>query len=601
MREYTPTAEQIDFVEASDEGLFVVAVPGAGKTETISRRFVHQCQRRGEKQGMPVLTFTNNATEEIQTRVDNQTGKKNGVHFIGTIDSFLITFLTRPFCEAEYGTTPSIHESWDDLGKVARIELASFISNSKAIVGLSEIDWNEPDPLQTIKRNGVLLGATRIQVQEIKDAMVARRRALVRQGFMTHDEAREIVEYVLKHNPYRIVDIISTRFREILVDEVQDCNSVDLALLRELNRRGVVISLIGDLDQDIYSFRGTNASKVRELATELKLREIRMVHNFRSTPSICGLVSELRASSNVVDIPTEINVDDIGVVVLPYKQREELSSQVTKLLSTPSISRLGVGSPVFLATGWEAAASAAGGEQATKVYRTESSHHFLSAISGIVSAHGDNRALIRSIERLTIALQDNFYIEKDEPLARPKLEEHLGSLGLSVREACLKLAFFVGDPTELVQDEFKRRIIEVCTKELGLFVRQQAKFAPSNADWQSVLNKIRPPKQGNFEFDTIFGSKGKQYESVVLVLDQPENRRVTQKSNEFIRSWSRGQSTEERRLYYVGASRAQKLLIIAVPPSLESDLVSQLSKTSVNASRWNEDLEILEKIRPVED
>lgn len=304
-----PTSAQQDLIERSGGNLFVTAVPGAGKTTTMAQRFARltRTTSHDDRRGVAVLSFTNAAATDIKEKARNVEGDLTPPNFIGTIDSFLRRFLVVPYIKSQYNVVPDIRDEWGDFGDLAKFQIPNGVfRNSIKDASLAKINFpNSKVNYDLLKRGGFF--QPRILEQTGHETVLKkadqRRQQLNHYGYFDAYSARELALSILSKDSHRLTSILASRFREVILDEVQDCNKTDLLLLDKLYENGVQLALIGDLDQDIYGFRGSNAENVREFCKERDFEPITMNDNFRSTPEICKCVSALRQDKEIKDQP----------------------------------------------------------------------------------------------------------------------------------------------------------------------------------------------------------------------------------------------------------------------------------------------------------
>lgn len=341
MKIFEPTSAQRDLIERPGSNLFVTAVPGAGKTTTMAQRFARLTRRTscGDRRGVAVLSFTNAAATEIEGKARIVEGDLTPPNFIGTIDSFLRRFLVVPYIKSQYNEVPDIRDEWGAFGELAKFRIPNGIfKRSIQEASLAEIDFRER------KVNfGLLLRGGFFQpripdstgYEKILQKADQRLEQLNRKGCFDAYSARVLAQKILNENSYQLINILASRFREVILDEVQDCNETDLLLLEKLHEYGVRLTLIGDLDQDIYGFRGSNAENVRKFCEEREFEQIAMKDNFRSTPEICKFVSALRQDKEIKDQPVRES-SGVPLKIFSYSKLHKVSDLRDALDSSPS-------------------------------------------------------------------------------------------------------------------------------------------------------------------------------------------------------------------------------------------------------------------------
>jgi superfamily I DNA/RNA helicase len=105
--------EQQGLVDQADGHLFAEACPGAGKTRAIVARYLRRAAEEPRK-GIALLSFTNAAIDEVKGRCGDMRDALRAPHFLGTFDTFINRFISRPLYVHYYGKTPRFIESWRD-------------------------------------------------------------------------------------------------------------------------------------------------------------------------------------------------------------------------------------------------------------------------------------------------------------------------------------------------------------------------------------------------------------------------------------------------------------------------------------------------------
>lgn len=256
--------EQKTAVETSAPAAAVIAGPGTGKTKTLVSRIAHLVEERGVKPSeITAVTFTNLAADEMRERLQSRLGKRAASSLtVGTFHSICLRLLT------------------DELR------------------GLSLL--GEADALRLAERALADLGfkgsprALLREVSRIKNG-AAGEADFPREAYEAYCRLqREAGAYDFDDLLLRALEkpAAGRSFSHLLVDEFQDINEIQYRLVRAWSRGGKSLFVIGDPDQAIYGFRGSSARCFERLAAELpELCIIRLLRNYRSAPEIlsCSL------------------------------------------------------------------------------------------------------------------------------------------------------------------------------------------------------------------------------------------------------------------------------------------------------------------------
>ncbi len=234
----------------------VVAGPGTGKTKTLVSRIVHLIKECGAKPDeITAVTFTNHAAAELRKRLELQLGGKRAAArmTIGTFHAICLSLL-------------------EGVRLIDRGEALTLAAGVLSAFGKKQ---GAKGLLQAVSRvkNGVSLEEAGIS-RELYTAYCSRMQDL---GVLDFDDV--LIE-ALK------CDVSGRKnFKYILVDEFQDINEIQYALIRRWKQKNLFV--IGDPDQSIYGFRGATGRCFQRLTVDYpETQEIRLLENYRSTPEI---------------------------------------------------------------------------------------------------------------------------------------------------------------------------------------------------------------------------------------------------------------------------------------------------------------------------
>lgn len=562
------TEAQRELIEATTS-TYVEACPGAGKTQAIVQRFIDRPLAHPRK-GVALISFTNAAIDEARARSVAAPELREVPNFLGTIDSFINRFIVGPTFLARRGIAPRFHETW------AAVPHTNV--RVKGIPVSMSLDWFAVRGHEArlvinripIERRGSAARLPPQDVVKIEEAAMATWKRFVARGTLSASAARVALRTYLDDPERRqqLGALLANRFVEVIVDEVQDCSSDDLLVLELLHDFGVTIIAVGDPDQSIYGFRSDEPADVTTFLSKLSAGQ-RLDGNFRSSPAICSAVDSLR-SGTASDRPVGRNrAVRSPVVLLPYKQRRNVPRALAGVLEAHDVTRDEV---VVLAHAADHARVAAGApgtgsDTGNKLVVLARSHHVLSDVGR--TAH-ERVAAIRSIER-TIREQG---LAEVTNLDQPQYLEACNISEQVFREACLRIAASVPRPFDMKPSEFRAAIAAMSDSQRRLRWTPKGLRSPNGDEWPS--RPAGQPSGGSLSHSTIHGLKGRQAPAIALVI--PEARAGADGT----RQWCEGQVGEERRVLYVGASRAERLLIIAAHESVYENVYARLRSDGVS-------------------
>ncbi|MBQ90125.1 MAG: ATP-dependent DNA helicase PcrA [Acidimicrobiaceae bacterium] len=277
---------QLDAVTHSQGPLLVVAGAGSGKTRVLTRRIAHLIGERGVSPfGILAITFTNKAAGEMKERVARLVGDIAHRMWVSTFHSACVRILRRDAERIGYPSRFSIYDQGDStrlVGQVVRdlgLDAKRYPSR-----GLQAA-------ISAAKNDGLDAGAyadraTGPHEARVADVFTGYQQRLLAAGAMDFDDLLGNAVRLLRGHPEVLADH-RRRFEHILVDEYQDTNSVqnELVLLLAEEHRNVCV--VGDSDQSIYQFRGADVRNILEFEQAFPDATVVVLdQNYRSTQTI---------------------------------------------------------------------------------------------------------------------------------------------------------------------------------------------------------------------------------------------------------------------------------------------------------------------------
>ncbi|SCJ73035.1 ATP-dependent DNA helicase pcrA [Anaerotruncus sp. 2789STDY5834896] len=247
-------AEQLEAATATDPVIAVIAGPGTGKTKTLVARIAHLIEQGVSPANITAVTFTNQAATEMRQRLEVMLGGKSALRglTVGTFHSICLKLL----------------------GKVQLLNDAAAAEIAAQLIQEYGRKERPKKLLQTISaaKNSRKTG-------ELDDIVAAYDQKLQVYGLTDLDD---LLLRALQKGPGR-----SARFTHLLVDEFQDINPVQFDLVQCWAANSQSLFAIGDPDQAIYGFRGADAHCFERLsAGDRPVRTVVLRQNYRSTPQV---------------------------------------------------------------------------------------------------------------------------------------------------------------------------------------------------------------------------------------------------------------------------------------------------------------------------
>lgn len=289
---------QLSAVKASEFAVLVLAGAGTGKTRVIVERILWLI----EEQKVPpnrilAVTFTNKAADEMKQRILCAIGnEKESLPWIGTFHSFGLQFLRR---FSSY--LPELKENFivfdedDQVSLMKRVlkdnpALAEHFTPREAVKIISGFKQKILTPLEDHRFNNNL------PLIELWDCY---HKALRENNAVDFDDLISLPVMILEKNEI-LKERVRNFYSDILVDEYQDTNHAQFRLLQCLKGSGNRIFVVGDEDQCIYSWRGSELSNILKFDEHFEEAKIyKLEQNYRSTKNILALANDLVANNRL--------------------------------------------------------------------------------------------------------------------------------------------------------------------------------------------------------------------------------------------------------------------------------------------------------------
>ena len=300
-RELSFTASQQEAIRHGVGNLQLIACAGSGKTEVVAQRVVELL--RGSS-GQPLLprnivafTFTEKAAAELKDRILRRCHEKLGeIHgmaemFVGTIHAFCLELLKNE--------VPKFLK-YDVLNDVQQY---LFIDRASSKAGLTTSTTLDGTPLKRytdtrhyVQAISVLreaqLDETRLTACTVWEGLAKYRAHLDQKRYLDYSSILEEASKVLAENA-DVRQRLADRIKHVIVDEYQDVNPIQERLVRQLHDLGANVCVVGDDDQTIYQWRGSDVGGILGFQQRYAgVTQVRLQENFRSSP---GIVETARA------------------------------------------------------------------------------------------------------------------------------------------------------------------------------------------------------------------------------------------------------------------------------------------------------------------
>lgn len=322
---------QREAVETTDGPLLILAGAGAGKTRVITTRILHLIKNGVAPENILAITFTNKAAQEMRERVrsllENDPGLRlelNSLPFVSTFHSLGVSILkdnagyfglTRHFAifdrnDSKNAVKRSLEKLDIDTKMYEPGKILSIISRRKG-EGLTPVEFAE-------KSRGGIFNEMVANIWREYEATLQKEKAL------DFDDLLLKTLILLRKEP-TVLDRYQERWPFIHIDEFQDTNEVQYRTSRLLAGKNKNICVVGDIDQNIYSWRGANMKHIFEFEEDFpELSTIVLEENYRSTKTIIAVANEAIAKNTVRKEKNLFTQNEDGENITVYTAFDEI-------------------------------------------------------------------------------------------------------------------------------------------------------------------------------------------------------------------------------------------------------------------------------------
>ena len=277
---------QEDAVLHDDGPLLIIAGAGSGKTRVLTHRIAHLIQERGASPfEILAITFTNKAANEMKTRVGALVGPVAEKMWVSTFHSACVRMLRRDGERLGFPSSFTIYDQADAV-RLTGYVLRDLNLDSKKFPPRSvhaTISAAKNDNVGPVEYAETAASIFERKIAEVYTDYQAR---LVKAGAMDFDDLLRNTVELFRKNP-DVLHHYQRRFRHVLVDEYQDTNQVQNALVTMLAQDHRQICVVGDGDQSIYKFRGADIRNILEFETTFPDATVVLLEqNYRSSQTI---------------------------------------------------------------------------------------------------------------------------------------------------------------------------------------------------------------------------------------------------------------------------------------------------------------------------
>lgn len=327
--------EQLEAVLSNDNEIMLVAGAGTGKTNTIVKKIIYLIkEQRVIPYNILAVTFTNKAVREIRERVNNSLCTNHSGVVVNTFHQLAKSILDKDdnYQLLGYKSLKILEDEGREkiLDKIIKYnDMYNRVNEFNKTIKALLIDFNA-------KKNNRYIESSNKEYEELfKELYHAYVLEVFANGYIELDDLVNLVIVLLERYP-EIRKEVSSAFDYIFVDEYQDVNKEQYKLIKLLKNKNKVL-IVGDEDQAIYGWRGSNSKYFRDFQLEYPdCRVIKLERNYRSTQQILNLADGfIKQNKNRID--KTLQSDKIGVlpdiqeIASKENQIEFLFVQIQKL------------------------------------------------------------------------------------------------------------------------------------------------------------------------------------------------------------------------------------------------------------------------------
>jgi DNA helicase-2/ATP-dependent DNA helicase PcrA len=333
---------QEEAVSYTEGPLIIFAGAGTGKTRVITHRIAYLLSLGIAPWSVLAVTFTNKAAAEMKKRVNNLAPQKGTNVWISTFHSFCAYFLRTEASKIELNPNFLIYDFSDqknvikDCLKELNVDEKKIkISNIVDKISRAKDDLKSPlDMADETDNIGDLAGATIMKIYQLYQKKLGRTGAL--------DFGDLIMRTVSALQQYSaLLERYQEKYKYIMVDEYQDTNHAQYIFVKLLAQKSHNICVVGDDDQSIYSWRGADISNILNFKKDYPYAKIiKLEQNYRSTPKILAAAHQV-IKHNRERINKQIwtqNPNDGSVAVVKAVNENDEAAKVVDLISLKMIS-----------------------------------------------------------------------------------------------------------------------------------------------------------------------------------------------------------------------------------------------------------------------
>ncbi len=286
--------KQYEAVINTEGPCLVIAGAGSGKTKVLTHKIAYLIQEKNiAPWNILAITFTNKAANEMKERIANLVGEQAKDLWMGTFHSICVKILRSHIEKIGYESSFIIFDTSDQRTLIKRcikeLNLDDKMFTDRSVqseISNAKNEMLEPD--QYLARN-----KGDFRKEKIAEVYSMYQKNLKENNAVDFDDIINFTIKILKENP-EIADYYANKFQYVLVDEYQDTNKAQFTLVKLFAKNNGNITVVGDNDQGIYSFRGADISNILNFEKDFKgTKIIKLEQNYRCTGNILKIANSV--------------------------------------------------------------------------------------------------------------------------------------------------------------------------------------------------------------------------------------------------------------------------------------------------------------------
>ncbi len=318
--------KQYEAVINTEGPVLVIAGAGSGKTKVLTHKIAYLMQEKNiAPWNILAITFTKKAANEMNQRVENLVGEIAKDMWIGTFHSICVRMLRRYIDRMGFDTSFAIFDTQDQKSMVKEclktLQIDDKMFTEKSVmyeISNAKNEMLEPEQY-AVRANGDF------RKEKIATIYSLYQKKLKENNALDFDDIINFTIKILMENP-DVLEYYTEKFKYILVDEYQDTNKAQFTLVTLLASRYGNITVVGDNDQGIYSFRGADISNILNFEKDFPGTQIiKLEQNYRCTKNILNVANGVIKNNSVKYDKKLWTENETGALPIVFSADDEYS------------------------------------------------------------------------------------------------------------------------------------------------------------------------------------------------------------------------------------------------------------------------------------